>query len=144
MQVHPKSGMAQLKFKKKKGSEDDPFILASQAQQVFYLDFLLDVKKDLEWVVATKTFARIRNDWTNIQDDDDNNDDFFQEDEQLVSIPIQPTLELDNNNILVVLELYDVEDRGQVKFEKQNVINCKSDDDENDSNFVTDNEEDDY
>ncbi|GAA0138281.1 hypothetical protein LIER_34910 [Lithospermum erythrorhizon] len=138
MQVHSKKGFVQLKFKKK-GQQDDPSILASQAQKVFYLNFVSDDKKYLEWVAATKTFARTQLDWTNIQDDDDNNDDFFQEDEQPVPIPIQPTLELDNDNILVVLDSYDVEDGGQaVRFEKQNVSDGESDDDEND------NQEDDY
>ncbi|GAA0155651.1 hypothetical protein LIER_38125 [Lithospermum erythrorhizon] len=106
--VHPKNGMVQLKFKKN-GPQDDPFILASQAQEVFYLDFVSDDKKHLQWVVPTKTFARTRIDWTNSQDDDDNNDDFFQEDEQPVPIPIQPTLELDDDHILVVPDLYDDE-----------------------------------
>ncbi|GAA0171797.1 hypothetical protein LIER_41223 [Lithospermum erythrorhizon] len=86
----------------KKGPQDDPFILASQVEQLFYLDFVSDDKKHLEWV----------------------------EDEQSMLIPIQPTLELDDDNILVVPDLYDDEN--------QNVSDGESDDDEND------NEEDDY
>ncbi|GAA0184189.1 hypothetical protein LIER_31477 [Lithospermum erythrorhizon] len=105
MQVHPKNGIVQIK-KKSTSSQDDPFILASQAQQVFYLDFMSDDKKLLEWVVATKAFARSRIDWTNIQEDDDNNVDFFQEEEQLVPLPIEPTRELDNDTILLVPDLY--------------------------------------
>ncbi|GAA0164943.1 hypothetical protein LIER_43700 [Lithospermum erythrorhizon] len=69
-------------------------------------------------------------------------------DQRLITLSLGPRREIniykwyytnDNDNILVVPDLYDVEDGGQaVRFEKQNVSDGESDDDDND------NEEDDY
>ncbi|GAA0169903.1 hypothetical protein LIER_24284 [Lithospermum erythrorhizon] len=40
IQVHPRNGMIQIKHKSR-GSKDDPFILTSQAQQVYYFPLCL-------------------------------------------------------------------------------------------------------
>ena len=105
IKVHPKNDIMELKSNKR-GSHDDPFILASQAKQVLYLNYA--GKKKSDWIVATKTYARNRIDWTHVDNSNDDNDvEFFQEEVQAAPIVVHPTNELDDDEILVVPGLYD-------------------------------------
>ena len=107
IKVHPKNGMVELKSNRR-GSQDDPFILASQAKQVLYLNYACTDKKYLDWIVATKTYARNRIDWTHTEEETEGEDiGFFQEEVQADPIVVQPTDELDDHEILVVWGLYD-------------------------------------
>ncbi|GAA0142888.1 hypothetical protein LIER_03689 [Lithospermum erythrorhizon] len=137
MLVHPKTGIVQIKSKGKV-IQDDIFILASQAQQMFYIEYVSDDKKHLEWVVASKTFARNRLDSTNIQEDGDVDVEFLQEEEQPVPIPVQPTMELDDDNILVTMGLYDDDDDDDEVpqlFTNEDQEESDDDDDKNDKNY---------
>lgn len=97
MQVHPKNGMVQIKHKSR-ASKDDPFILASQAQQVYYLRYVSATREHKQWWVAMKSNARSRVDWSHMQNVDPkslNTEDIFQEEQQPPPVGVNPTIHVD-------------------------------------------------
>ncbi|XP_062094257.1 uncharacterized protein LOC133800316 [Humulus lupulus] len=79
---------------------DEPFILATQAQQVFYL---LDMKRGLNWRIVQKVNHRSIYDIPEIShvEDDFLNNDVFQEDHSFQLPPFQPTEDLIESSSLV-------------------------------------------
>ncbi|XP_052181232.1 uncharacterized protein LOC127794290 [Diospyros lotus] len=78
---------------------EDPFILATQAQQVFYLN---DRSRGKNWMVVQK--VNHRNIYDIIEHDDDEervNDDIFQEEESSELPHFQPTEEVVDTSLLV-------------------------------------------
>ena len=61
----------------------------------------------MNWIVATKTYARNRIDWTHTEETEDDEVGFFQEEVQAAPIVVESTDELDDDGILVVPGLYD-------------------------------------
>ncbi|KAK1419242.1 hypothetical protein QVD17_28405 [Tagetes erecta] len=87
VRVDPKTHMVDVK-PTSIGCENDPFILASQAQQVYYTSYPSKAKELKGWLAVVKTTPRgiyeLAEDVTEV--DDDNNVDeekFFQENERL-------------------------------------------------------------
>lgn len=77
---------------------DEPFILASQAQQVFYLN---DLARGKNWMVAQKVNHRNIYDVSEHDEDEISTNDIFQEEESSELPPFQPTEELPDMCLLV-------------------------------------------
>ncbi|KAK1431944.1 hypothetical protein QVD17_08759 [Tagetes erecta] len=77
---------------------DEPFILANQAQQVFYLN---DLARGKNWMVAQK--VNHRNIYDILEHDEDiaSMNDIFQEDESSELPPLLPREELPNTSMIV-------------------------------------------
>lgn len=79
---------------------DDPFILASQAQQVFYL---FDMKRGSSWRIVQKVNHRSIYDIPEVchASDDSMNNDVFQEEESFQLPPLQPIEDVIESSSLV-------------------------------------------
>ena len=78
---------------------EDPFILATQAQQVFYLS---DRSRGKNWMVVQKVNHRNIYDILEHKDDDEDlNDEVFQEEESSELPPFQPTEDVIEMSLLV-------------------------------------------
>ena len=103
MQVHPKTGLVQIKHKSR-AYKDDPFILASMAHQVCYLPYVSTSKDHKDWWVVVTTIARSRieasNTDENIDVDEDliDPDDIIQEQRQPAPVPVSSSYEIDEEN----------------------------------------------
>ncbi|GAA0138650.1 hypothetical protein LIER_34963 [Lithospermum erythrorhizon] len=108
MHVHLRNGMVQSKLKSR-GSKDDPFILASQAQHIYYLYYVSCSGDHKQWCVAMKSNTRSRVDWTHMLNVDVsafNTEDIFQEERQPLPVPADPTNDVDivEEGVFVILE----------------------------------------
>ncbi|KAJ0585549.1 putative Transposase-associated domain-containing protein [Helianthus annuus] len=86
VRVDPKTHMVDVK-PTATGCVDDPFILASQAQQVYYTSYPSKSKELKGWLAVVKTTPRgvyeLDQDVSEIEDDDVDMEPFFQENERI-------------------------------------------------------------
>ena len=104
-QVHPKTGLIQIKHKSR-AYKDDPFILAHVAHQVCYIPYVSTSKDHKDWWVVVRTIVRSRIDGTHTEENEVDEefidpDDIIQEEVQPAPVPVGPTYEIDScfNNV---------------------------------------------
>ncbi|KAK9064523.1 hypothetical protein SSX86_015905 [Deinandra increscens subsp. villosa] len=114
VRVDPKTNMVDVK-PKAIGCVDDPFILASQAQQVYYTPYPSKEKTLKDWWAVVKTTPRsvyeLAED-SSVVVDDDNEDvgNFYQENERLVCTTTEDFLPVIHVQTNIIQEVDDVND----------------------------------
>lgn len=112
VKVDGKHGLVEINSKSRLGG-NDPFVLAEQAQQVYYTTFPGRKRSRSEWWAVCKTKARSTYNIISegVQDDDVSTslEGFYQEDEMSVPIVVGVDVDLDQ---VVALPITEVEDMG--------------------------------
>ncbi|KAK9056386.1 hypothetical protein SSX86_027476 [Deinandra increscens subsp. villosa] len=114
VRVDPKTKMVDVK-PKVIGCVDDPFILASQAQQVYYTPYPSKEKGLKDWWAVVKTTPRgvyeLAEDTSEVGDDNnEEEEDFYQENERVVCTVTDDILPITHVQENIVEELDDIND----------------------------------
>lgn len=122
IKVYPRFGLVEINSKRKL-STNDSFILASQAQQVYYTHFPSRNRERRDWMAVCKIKARSRTDIPLVvgedEDTQENIDDVFQEDQMEAPNEVLLTADLDQSHILLDASSSAVEvDLGEIRPEQ--------------------------
>ncbi|XP_076932154.1 uncharacterized protein LOC143597558 [Bidens hawaiensis] len=136
VRVDPKTNMVDVK-PKAIGCVDDPCILASQAQKVYYTPYPSKEKRLKDWWAVVKTTPRgvyaLAEDSSEVGDEDNEDEEhFFQDNERLVCTSTNDLLPITHIQGNIIEEVNDIsdDDREQATFEDADLDDDDDDDDD--------------